>query len=43
LYLSPNTLYLFFAEVVYDAEHNEITEVRSFKSGKSLDKYAPNI
>jgi len=33
----------FFVEVVYDAEHNTITEVRSFKYGNSLDKYAPKI
>ena len=33
----------FFAEVVYDAEHNTITEVRSFKYGHSLDKYAPKL
>ena len=30
----------FFVEVVYDQEHNTITEVRSFKSGHSLDKYS---
>ena len=30
----------FFVEVVYDAEHNTITEVRSFKYGHSLDKYS---
>jgi uncharacterized protein YlaI len=30
----------FFVEVVYDAEHNVVTEVRSFKSGHSLDKYS---
>jgi len=30
----------FFVEVVYDAEHNVITEVRSFKTGNSLDKYS---
>ena len=30
----------FFVEVVYDAEHNTITEIRSFKSGYSLDKYS---
>jgi hypothetical protein len=30
----------FFVEVVYDAEHNVITEVRSFKYGGSLDKYS---
>ena len=33
----------FFVEVVYDAEHNIITEVRSFKYGHSLDKYAPKL
>ena len=32
----------FFVDVVYDAEHNTITEVRSFKYGHSLDKYAGN-
>ena len=30
----------FFVEVVYDAEHNTITEIRSFKTGYLLDKYA---
>jgi hypothetical protein len=30
----------FFVEVVYDAKHNTITEVRSFKTGHSLDKYS---
>ena len=30
----------FFVEVVYNAEYNTITEVRSFKCGHSLDKYA---
>lgn len=29
----------FFVEVVYDAMHNTITEVRSFKTGHLLDKY----
>ena len=33
----------FFVEVVFDAEHNVITEVRSFKYAHSLDKYAPKI
>jgi len=33
----------FFVEVVYDGEQNVITEVRSFKSGHSLDKYSPKI
>jgi hypothetical protein len=30
----------FFVEVVYDPEHNVITEVRSFKTGHLLDKYS---
>ena len=30
----------FFVEVVYNAEHNTITEVRSFKTGHLLDKYS---
>jgi len=30
----------FFVEVVYDAQYNVIMEVRSFKYGHSLDKYA---
>ncbi len=30
----------FFVEVVYDAEQNTITEVRSFKTGSLLDKYS---
>ena len=33
----------FFVEVVYDAKHNVITEVRSFKYGHSLDKYVPRL
>jgi len=33
----------FFVEVVYDGEQNVITEVRSFKSGHSLDKYSPKL
>ena len=33
----------FFVEVVYDAEHNSITEVKSFKTGRLLEKYAPKI
>jgi len=33
----------FFVEVVYDAEHYTITEVRSFKYGGSLDKYSPKF
>jgi hypothetical protein len=30
----------FFVEIVYDSEHNTITEVRSLKYGHSLDKYS---
>jgi hypothetical protein len=30
----------FFVEVVYDSEHNTITEVRPFKYGHSLDMYS---
>ncbi len=33
----------FFVEVVYDAEHNVITEVRSFKYGAELDKYSLDL
>ena len=33
----------FFVEVVYDSEHNTITEVRSFKTGRLLDMYSPKI
>jgi hypothetical protein len=33
----------FFVEVDYNPEHNTITEIRSFKYGHSLDKYAPKI
>jgi len=33
----------FFVEVVYDAEHNTIAEVRSFKYGYSLDNYAGKL
>ncbi len=32
-------IHKFFVEVVYDAEQNTITEVRSFKTGKELNKY----
>ena len=37
------TIDKFFVEVVYDLQHNTITEVRSFKYGHSLDKYAPKF
>ena len=33
----------FFVEAVYDGEQNVITEVRSFKSGQSLDKYSAKV
>ncbi|MFT5217131.1 MAG: hypothetical protein ACI83H_002265 [Glaciecola sp.] len=33
----------FFVEVVYDAEHNAITELRSFKYGAELDKYSSDL
>ncbi|WP_411895722.1 hypothetical protein [Winogradskyella sp. A2] len=31
---------MFFVEVVYNAEHNSITEIRSFKTGHLLAKYS---
>ncbi len=34
---------MFFVEVVYDAKVNKIIEVRSFKEGHCLDKYAPKF
>jgi hypothetical protein len=34
---------MFFVEVVYDAEHNTITEARSFKTGSLLEKYSLKI
>ena len=34
---------MFWVEVVYDAEHNSITEIRSFKTGKILDKYSIDL
>jgi hypothetical protein len=33
----------FFVEVVYNAEFNTITEIRSFKTGKTLDKYSIDL
>ena len=33
----------FFVEVVYDGEHNTITEIRSFKTGRHLEKYTPKF
>ncbi len=37
------TIDKFFVEVVYDAKHNTITEVRSFKSGNCLNKYCNDL
>lgn len=42
-WLSCYAIDMFFVELLYDAGTNEIIEVRSFKSGHSLDKYAPNF
>ena len=33
----------FFIEVVYNSEHNNITEIRSFKTGHLLDKYSNRL
>lgn len=33
----------FFVEVVYSSEFNSITEIRSFKTGKTLDKYSIDL
>ena len=33
----------FYVELVYDGDENKIIEVRSFKYGQELDKYAPKI
>ena len=34
---------MFFVELLYDIDNNKISEVRSFKSDYSLDKYSPNF
>lgn len=31
---------MFFVEVYYNSKSNKITEIQSFKTGKSLDKYS---
>jgi hypothetical protein len=31
---------MFFVEVHYNSEYNTITEITSFKTGESLDKYS---
>ena len=33
----------FYFEVVYDTKNNKIIGVESFKTGKYLEKYFPNI
>jgi len=33
----------FYVDVVYDPDSNKIVEVRSFKTGKCLEKYFPEI
>jgi hypothetical protein len=33
----------FYVEVVYDAQNNQIIGVESFKTGKDLDKYLPDL
>jgi hypothetical protein len=33
----------FYLEVVYDATNNKIIGVESFKTGKDLDKYLPDL
>ena len=34
---------LFFIELVYDSNFNQITEVRSFKNGRHLNKYSIDL
>lgn len=34
---------IFYVELVYDQNANKIKEVRSFKTGKDLEKYLPKI
>jgi hypothetical protein len=34
---------MFFAEVVYNPKFDNITEIRSFKTGYLLDKYSVNF
>jgi hypothetical protein len=33
-------LYKFFVEVIYDQDKNQVTEIKSFKTGYLLDKYS---
>lgn len=41
--LNCNAIEMFFVELVYDSEINQIVDVRSFMSGHCLDKYSANI
>ena len=43
IWISCYAIDKFFVEVVYDAEFNAITEVRSFKYGHEVVKYSKDI
>ena len=42
-YLSLYEIDKFYIELTYNIDTNKIVEVNSFKTGKYLDKYLPNI
>ena len=42
-YLSLYGIDKFYVELVYNIDTNKIVEVSSFKTGKYLDKYLPNL
>ena len=42
-YMSLYAIDKFYVELVYNPSTNKITDVRSFKTGVSLEKYLPNI
>jgi hypothetical protein len=42
-YLSLYGIDKFYVELVYNRDTNKIVEVHSFKTGKYLEKYLPNI
>jgi hypothetical protein len=42
-YLSLYGIDMFYVELVYNRDTNKIVEVHSFKTGKYLEKYFPNI
>ena len=42
-YLSLYGIDKFYVELVYNRDTNKIVEVKSFKTGKYLDKYLPKI